>query len=229
MRWCMGPGIGSVFLWLAATWFAWAPAVPVQASPCRRCPVPRGLEEPGPPSRRPLDGEEGPFRGPEEPSASRRRPERHPYEPRRIPCPEVVRLAREIAPKYDLEPALLAAVARVESAFVANVLSPVAAVGLSQVMPAVAARLGCGDLFRPRDNLECGARVLQGFLRAFDGDLIAALSGYNAGYGMPTSARKELRPPANFQYVEDVLRARSRLIRTGCRAWEPAPGGGRRH
>lgn len=229
MQGSRGRGIGIGFLCLAASWVAWGPAAWVQASPCRRCPPPRGLEEPAPPSRRPLEGEEGPFRGPEGPSASRRRPERHPYEPRRIPCPEVVRLAREIAPRYGLEPALLAAVARVESAFVANVLSPVAAVGLSQVMPAVAARLGCGDLFVPRDNLECGARVLQGFLRAFDGDLIAALSGYNAGYGMPGAARRELRPPANFQYVEDVLRARSRLIRAGCRAWEPAPGEPRRH
>ncbi|MBP7126738.1 lytic transglycosylase domain-containing protein [Myxococcota bacterium] len=216
-------------LLLAAGWCAWVPVRPADASTCRRCPESRGPESAGIPARRPLDGEYGPVRGPEGPGTDRRRAEKHPYEPRRVPCPEVVRLAQEIAPKYALEPALLAAVARVESGFVANVLSPVAAVGLSQVMPLVAARLGCGDLFQPRDNLECGARVLQGFLRSFDGDLVAALSGYNAGYGMPTSARKEQRPPANFQYVEDVLRARSRLVRSGCRAWEAGPGGARRH
>lgn len=208
---------------LGAVVMAWAPEVLARDSLCRRCPTPRGVEDVGSPLRRPLDGEYGPVRGAEAPQAARRRPERHPYQPRRVSCQEVLALAREIAPKYGLEPALLVAVTRVESAFVANILSPVAAVGLSQVMPAVAARLGCGNLFDSRDNLDCGARVLQGFLRAFDGDLVAALSGYNAGYGMPSSARKERRPPANFQYVEDVLRARSRLLHRGCRAWEEPP------
>ena len=111
-------------------------------------------------------------------------------------------------------------IARVESAFTANVLSPVAAVGLSQVMPYVADRLGCGDLFDPAANLDCGARVLAGFLRSFGGNLVSALSGYNAGYGMPTRARKETRTPRNFQYVEDVLRARARWLRKGCAAWD---------
>jgi len=223
------PSIGSWGLLLAIAVVPWGLPGPAEASTCRRCPDPRPPEGEALPARRPIDGDFGPARGPVEPERRRRRAEAHRYEPRRVPCPEVVRLAGEIAPRYALEPALLVAVTRVESAFVANVLSPVAAVGLSQVMPAVAARLGCGDLFQPRENLECGARVLQGFLRAFDGDLVAALSGYNAGYGMPTSARKEKRPPANFEYVEDILRARSRLLRSGCRAWDASSEGPRRH
>jgi len=195
-----------------------------EASPCRRCPSPRPAEVLPVPERRAPEGEGALLRGPSEAGPGRRAAERHPYEPRRVACEEVLRLAREVAPRHGLEPALLVALVRVESAFVANALSPVAAVGLSQVMPGVAARLQCGDLFRPMDNLDCGARVLKGFLRAFDGDLILALSGYNAGYGMPTTARKEQRPPANFQYAEDVLRVRSRLLRSGCRAWDSDGG-----
>lgn len=199
-----------------------------EASPCRRCPSPRREEVLPIPERRPWEGAGSAVRGPAEAGLGRRAPESHPYQPRRIACEEVLRLAREIAPRHELEPALLVAVSRVESAFVVNALSPVAAVGLSQVMPAVASRLQCGDLFRPEDNLECGARVLKRFLRAFDGDLILALSGYNAGYGMPTAARKEQRPPVNFQYAEDVLRARARLLRTGCGAWDSGGASTRR-
>jgi hypothetical protein len=197
-----------------------APAVHAALPTCPRCPPARGPEV-EPARLRPLDPIPGAPREPDLRLASRRRSlESHPYRPRRVACEEVARLARDVAPRHGLEPGLLVGIARVESAFTANVLSPVAAVGLSQVMPYVADKMGCGNLFDPAANLECGARILAGFLRGFDGNLVSALSGYNAGYGMPTRARKEVRTPRNFQYVEDVLRARSRWLRKGCGAWD---------
>jgi soluble lytic murein transglycosylase-like protein len=131
-----------------------------------------------------------------------------------------VALAREVAGRHGLEFGLVLGVMRVESRFTANVLSPVSAVGLMQVMPLSGRQAGCGDLFEPAANAECGARILKAFLRYYKGNLVLALSGYNAGHAMPDKARKETRVPRNFQYVEDVLRARARYLRFGCDAFD---------
>lgn len=142
-----------------------------------------------------------------------------PYLPRWIPCEDVARIARAAAARAGLEAGLLVGVMRVESAFSANAISSAAAIGLSQVMPAVGEKLSCGDLFDPEANAACGATVLARWLSRFDGNIVSALSGYNAGHAMPTHARAEQRIPRNFQYVEDVLRQRSRFLRHGCSAW----------
>jgi soluble lytic murein transglycosylase-like protein len=154
------------------------------------------------------------------PAPGRRAAASFPYVPRRVACTEIVRIAREVAARTGLEAGLLIGVMRVESAFTTNAISPAAAVGLSQVMPSNGERLGCGDLFEPVSNVTCGATVLARWLDRFQGNLVSALSGYNAGHSMPTRAREEHRTPRNFQYVEDVLRARSRFLRQGCRAFD---------
>ncbi len=152
--------------------------------------------------------------------ADRRKPASFPYVPRRIPCEELARIAREVAARQGLDAGLLIGVMRVESAFAANAISDAAAVGLTQVLPWIGDKLQCGDLFDPASNVDCGAKVLARWLARFDGNLVSALSGYNAGHGMPTRAREERRVPRNFQYVEDVLRNRSRFLRHGCPAWD---------
>lgn len=134
-------------------------------------------------------------------------------------CERLAVLASEAAAREGLEPGLLMGVMRVESAFVANAMSPVGAVGLMQVMPLSGQRAQCGELLDPEKNVACGARILARFLRYYKGNLTLALSGYNAGHGMPNAAQKESRTPRNFQYVEDVLRARARFVRQGCAAW----------
>jgi soluble lytic murein transglycosylase-like protein len=150
----------------------------------------------------------------------RRTPVSPSYVARRIACSEVRKIAEEVAPRHGIEPGLLFGIMRVESAFVANAISRAAAVGLSQVRTTVASRLDCGDLFDPKQNADCGARVLARFLKYYGGNLMLALSGYNAGHGMPGNARKEQRTPANLEYVENVLRARARYLRAGCKPWD---------
>jgi len=141
------------------------------------------------------------------------------FEPRPVPCERLVALAAETAEQEGLETGLLLGVMRVESGFMSNALSPVGAVGLMQVMPLSGRRANCGELLEPVDNVACGAHILASFLRYYKGNLTLALSGYNAGHGMPDRAKKESRIPRNFQYVEDVLRARARFLRSGCSAW----------
>jgi soluble lytic murein transglycosylase-like protein len=143
-----------------------------------------------------------------------------PYVPRRVSCQEVALIARDAAAAAGIEAGLLIGVMRVESAFAANAISGATAVGLTQVLPWIGAKLECGDLFDPRSNAICGAKVLARWLERFDGNLVSALSGYNAGHGMPTRAREEHRVPRNFQYVEDVLRNRARFLRHGCVVWD---------
>lgn len=96
------------------------------------------------------------------------------------------------ANRSGLDPALVAAVIRVESAFDHQAVSPRGALGLMQVMPAtgewVAAQMGMAgfspaDLHDPETNIAIGTWYLADLLRAFDGDLVLALAAYNGGRG----------------------------------------------
>ena len=73
--------------------------------------------------------------------------------------------------------------------------------------------MGSGDDF---DTASAGIKVLKGFLRYYDGDIMYALSGYNAGFAQPNKARREGRLPKNHSYVEKVLAARTSYLRHGC-------------
>ncbi|MFW6193422.1 MAG: transglycosylase SLT domain-containing protein, partial [Gemmatimonadota bacterium] len=90
----------------------------------------------------------------------------------------------------DLDPAMVAALVRQESAFDAWAVSSAGAVGLAQLMPATAMEvsrsLGEGAvasdlLVRPELNLRLGARHFSELLRRHDGSTVAALIAYNAG------------------------------------------------
>jgi hypothetical protein len=82
---------------------------------------------------------------------------------------------------YEVEPALLAAMMRIESNFDPYAVSPKGACGLLQLIPATAERFGVGDVFDPHENVHGGARYLQWLLARYDGDTRLALAAYNAG------------------------------------------------
>lgn len=89
------------------------------------------------------------------------------------------------ARRHDVNPALVAAMARAESAFDARAVSPKGARGLLQLMPATASRFGVspGELFDPARNLEAGVRYLAWLVRRFEGDAVRVVAAYNAGEG----------------------------------------------
>ena len=152
--------------------------------------------------------------------SDRREFQQVPYEAKKMSCEEIVSILSVLGPENDLDPALLLALIRVESAFSTNVLSRVAAIGLMQVMPENVERFSCGDPFDPTENIKCGIIILKRFLNRYDGNLMLALSGYNAGLGMPNRARTESRIPANFSYLENILRVRARYLRYGCKTFD---------
>lgn len=107
------------------------------------------------------------------------------------PLPFADLLARE-AGKRSVDPFVLAALVRQESAFNPRAKSSAGALGLGQVMPAtgqgIANALGQGafktdDLLRPTVSLEFGAYYLASQLKAYNGQLYPALAAYNAGGG----------------------------------------------
>ena len=92
-------------------------------------------------------------------------------------------LFAEAARATGVDPQLIVAVARHESAFNPNAVSRVGACGLMQLMPATARVLGITDVFDVRQNVFGGARYLRQLLDTYGGDLDRTLAAYNAGPG----------------------------------------------
>lgn len=193
-----------------------------QASPDQLAPpCPRTAEQPWSAGRRAFEIPAGFVRGPAAGDVfSKRSALEFAYVPRSISCAEAWKVAVTVGEESSLDPALLFGIMRVESSFKVNVISYAGAIGLMQVMPGPAARLGCGDLLDPVENARCGALILSRFLRRFDNRLILGLSAYNAGFGMPGKAKKNSTVPANFNYPENVLRVRAKFLRWGCAPWD---------
>jgi hypothetical protein len=89
----------------------------------------------------------------------------------------------ETARRHALNPWLVAAVIRAESAGNPRAVSRVGARGLMQLMPATAERFGIRHqhLFNPAQNLEAGSRYLSWLVDQFPDDLAKVLAAYNAG------------------------------------------------
>lgn len=90
---------------------------------------------------------------------------------------------QDAAQMHGVDPRLVTAVARRESAFNPNAVSRVGASGVMQLMPATARYLGVTNVFDARQNIFGGTRYLRTLLDTFDGDLDLALAAYNAGPG----------------------------------------------
>lgn len=87
------------------------------------------------------------------------------------------------AQRYDLDPALLKAVAQAESNFSPLAVSHAGAKGIMQLMDATARSLGVEDSFDPAQNIDGGARFLRQLLDRYDGNELLAVAAYNAGPG----------------------------------------------
>jgi soluble lytic murein transglycosylase-like protein len=90
---------------------------------------------------------------------------------------------QDAARAHGVDPRLVTAVARRESAFNSNAVSRVGACGIMQLMPATAKYLGVTNVFDARENIFGGTRYLRTLLDTFDGDLDLTLAAYNAGPG----------------------------------------------
>jgi soluble lytic murein transglycosylase-like protein len=114
-------------------------------------------------------------------------------------------LIHQAAAKFSLNPDLIRAVIRTESAFDALAVSSAGAQGLMQLMPALAVELGVTDAFDPEQNIMAGSRYLSALLIYHGGDIPLALASYNAGPG--AVARYHGIPPyrETERYVKTIV------------------------
>lgn len=111
-----------------------------------------------------------------------------------------------------LDPALVHAVIKAESAYRPEAVSPKGAVGLMQVMPATGRRFGVSDLAQPESNLKAGTTYLRHLLDRFD-DVPLALAAYNAGEGAVRRFGNAIPPyPETRGYVQNVLRSYGKVV-----------------
>ncbi len=121
--------------------------------------------------------------------------------------PAVVNYVKLLAPEYQLAPALVLAVMAQESNFDPLAESPKKAQGLMQLMPDTALRFRVTKLRDPSQNIRAGMAYLRWLLAYFEGDVMLALAGYNAGekavdryLGVPPYAETRL-------YVRKIMAA----------------------
>jgi len=119
-------------------------------------------------------------------------------------------LAHEIhlaALHEKVDPEIAFRLVRAESRFRAAAVSPVGALGLTQLMPSTASWLSPGtsskQLLDPRTNLRIGFRYLRQLLDQY-GDAHLALTAYNRGPGTVDRVLKEGGDPDNG-YTDFVL------------------------
>jgi soluble lytic murein transglycosylase-like protein len=151
-------------------------------------------------------------------------------EQRTTPTPAITRaltpqeLITHAAEKAGLPPEIVHSVAKVESAYRPNAISPKGAVGLMQLMPQTAAALNA-DPYDPRQNAEAGAEYLAQLLEKYKDDqhqVSKALAAYNAGPGAVDKYNGVPPYRETVNYVNSVLADYNR--RTAAKQSKATPG-----
>ncbi|MBI07499.1 MAG: hypothetical protein CMM54_11010 [Rhodospirillaceae bacterium] len=120
---------------------------------------------------------------------------------------DVRRLVVEEALNSNVPPSLAMAVAKIESNFQSQALSPAGARGVMQIMPATAMGeygVGAEELWDARLNVQLGIDFLGRLISRYGGRWDLALSHYNSG--SVTRTRSNMEPlPETRNYVKTVL------------------------
>lgn len=96
---------------------------------------------------------------------------------------EIDSFIEESSRRYQIDPLLIYAQMHQESSFKIKATSYKGASGLMQLMPGTARRFGVANIYDPKQNIEGGVKYMRWLLDTFNGDVVLALAGYNAGEG----------------------------------------------
>jgi hypothetical protein len=113
-------------------------------------------------------------------------------------------LFNKASSEYGVDANLLAAIARQESGFKADAVSPAGAQGLMQLMPGTADALGVDDSFDPQQAVDGAARLMDDLLGRF-GSTQLALAAYNAGPGAVMRYDGVPPYPETQNYVRSIM------------------------
>lgn len=119
-------------------------------------------------------------------------------------------LVRRQARANGLDPYLVMALIRQESAFNPRALSVANARGLMQILPQTVSRSRRGRaratrrLYDPAYNVQTGTRYLRSLLRSFDGDPAKALAAYHAGDFRVKDWTREITFQDSAEFVETI-------------------------
>jgi soluble lytic murein transglycosylase-like protein len=109
------------------------------------------------------------------------------------------------ARRYAIDPLLIYSQMHQESTFKQRAISPKGARGLMQLMPDTARRMGVGNIYDPRQNIEGGVKYMRFLLDMFGGDVNLALAGYNAGENAVTRYGNQIPPyRETLEYVRRI-------------------------
>lgn len=117
-------------------------------------------------------------------------------------------LVTRAAMHAGLPPAIVHSIARAESNYREDAVSPKGAVGLMQLMPKTAADLNA-DPSDPQQNAEAGAQYLRDLLARYENDphqVSKAVAAYNAGPAAVDKYNGVPPFPETIQYVNRVLK-----------------------
>lgn len=119
---------------------------------------------------------------------------------------------QDIALAEGVDPKIAFELVRVESGFNPRAVSPVGALGLTQLMPATAQIMSPGisrqQIFERETNLRLGFRFFNNLLTQYKGDVRLALLAYNRGPGTVDRLLAAGQDPGNG-YASAVLGTRS--------------------
>jgi soluble lytic murein transglycosylase-like protein/predicted negative regulator of RcsB-dependent stress response len=127
---------------------------------------------------------------------------------------------RTEAEKRGHDPYMLASIIRQESGFEPTTVSNAGAVGLMQIMPEEASRIGVAggigevtraDLFVPEKNVAVGAAELSQKLAATGNNLTLAIAAYNAGEDAVQRWMSRTSPDDIDVFIESIPYAETRL------------------
>lgn len=114
-------------------------------------------------------------------------------------------LVHQVSVEHGLDPKLVDALVRVESGYDPGAVSRKGAMGLMQLMPATANRLGVADPFDPEQNVRGGVREFARLVNVYRGNLQLALAAYNAGEGAVSRYRGVPPYRETRNYVSRIL------------------------
>lgn len=113
------------------------------------------------------------------------------------------KMVSEEATSQNVNAALIAAIIHKESGWNQDAVSPAGAIGLMQLMPETAAKLGVNP-YDARDNIKGGTKYIKSLLDRFK-TLDLALAAYNAGPGAVEQYNGIPPYPETQNYVKNVL------------------------